>query len=88
MEPAPYLTLEEKVELAKRVHSKLHDAVPETLSSVVGGALAEEGVDILYEVVQNDIVLRSISYQLLDLILLEAFPDLKVELDALHSVED
>ena len=82
------LDLEQKVSLATEVHKQLHGAIPEQVISIVGADLGREGADVLFEVMQNDIVLRSIAYQLLDLILLEAYPELKVDLDALHSVED
>ena len=58
------------------------------MTSVVGDELAEEGAKTLHEMIQNPLVLRSMAYQLLDLLLLEAYPDLNIDLDALHSVED
>ncbi|GMH57490.1 hypothetical protein TrST_g3950 [Triparma strigata] len=87
-EAAPPYTLQEKVELEAAVANGLPALIPDTLTSVVGDELAEEGAKTLHEMIQNPLVLRSMAYQLLDLLLLEAYPDLNIDLDALHSVED
>ena len=88
MTPAPPYTLRERVELAAKVEANLNDLLPETFVSVVGDELASNAAQTLFEMIQNPVILRSIAYQLLDLIFLEIYPDLNIDLDALHSVED
>ncbi|GMH92396.1 hypothetical protein TL16_g12336 [Triparma laevis f. inornata] len=87
-EPAEPYTLKERVELEAAVRNGIPALIPDTFTSVVGDELAEEGAKTLHEMIQNPLVLRSISFQLVDLLLLEAYPDLNIDLDALHSVED
>ena len=88
MVPAPPYTLRDKVELAETVQANLDSLIPDTLTSVVGDELAGNAAQLLFEVFQNPLLLRSISYQLLDLILLEVYEDLTIDLDAMNSVDD
>ena len=88
LEQAEPPTLEEKVTLALELENQLREVVPDVLVNVVGQELAEQGLQTLYDIIQNDLVLKSISYQLVDFMLLELYPELNVELDCLHSIED
>jgi hypothetical protein len=87
-EAAPELTSLEKEELAKKVFESLPKYVPEALSSVVGVDLAGEGINLVFDLLQNETILKSISYQLIDAIILELYPELQIDLDGLHAVED
>jgi len=87
-EAAPELTELEKDALADKVFKTLLRLVPESLTSVVGEDLAGEGVHLLFDLLQNETILKSISYQLVDAIVLELYPELQIDLDGLHAVED
>lgn len=54
----------------------LHKAFPEALTKVLGQELTDDGIDILHEMLQNRLVVRSMSYMLFDLLWLEVFPEI------------
>ena len=39
----------------------------------------DKGIDTLHEIIQNKVVLKTLTYTLLDLLLLELFPEIEDE---------
>ena len=79
--PAPPPTDDERAAQAAVVFVFLRDSAPGALTSIVGVAPAEHAALKVYEFLQNPVLLRSFAYSLLDLIIIEAFPDLQFTLD-------
>jgi hypothetical protein len=73
---APELTLQEKQELMQKSSKLLHQAFPDQLSALLGQENTDNGIDILHEMLQNRVVLKSISYMMIDALLLEVFPEI------------
>lgn len=76
-ESAPKLTPEEQKNLAHRSRAMLHNAFPEQLRTVLGGNLTRDGLDMLHEMLQNRMVVKSMFYMLIDLVWEEVFPEMK-----------
>ncbi len=55
--------------------------MPEQAKVVLGENMVDDGIELLHEMLQNEIVLKTLVYQLMDLLLIEIFPELK---DYLH----
>lgn len=73
---SPPLTIEEKRELMTKSSSLLHEAFPDQLSTILGQENTGEGIDILHEMLQNRVVLKSILYMMMDAVWLEIFPEI------------
>lgn len=58
---------------AKRI---LHSCFPEQLTAILGQELAQDGLDIFHEMLQNRVVVRSMAYMLFDLLWIEVFPEI------------
>lgn len=71
----PDLTEREQSELKINSKKILVRALPLQLKTVLGRH-SDEGLDLLHEMLQNRLVLKSIAYMLLDLVWAEVFPEL------------
>ncbi|GMI56943.1 hypothetical protein ScalyP_jg10439, partial [Parmales sp. scaly parma] len=87
MEPAEELTEQEKKENYLQVKKNLDKIIPELIVNVVGEKMAHEGAGILLELAQNEIIMKSLSFILLDCVILELYPELSIDLDVLNSLE-
>lgn len=72
---APDLSEREQLELKVNSKKILERALPLQLKTVLGRH-SDEGLDLLHEMLQNRLVLKSIAYMLLDLVWAEVFPEL------------
>jgi hypothetical protein len=70
--PTPVDKLEEQ---SRRAKEALHASFPEQLRTVLGQELTKDGIDILHEMLQNKVVMKSVGYMLFDLLWLEVFPE-------------
>eukprot|EP00956_Cyclotella_meneghiniana_P015044 scaffold22813_cov78-Cyclotella_meneghiniana.AAC.9 len=71
----PDLTEREQLELKVNSKRLLERALPLQLKTVLGRH-SDEGLDLLHEMLQNRLVLKSIAYMLLDLVWSQIFPEL------------
>lgn len=71
----PDLTESERMDLKLNSKKMLADVFPLQLRTVLGKH-SNEGLDMLHEMLQNRLVLKSIAYMLLDLVWAEVFPEL------------
>jgi hypothetical protein len=55
----------------------LHQALPDQLSALLGQENTDNEIDILHEMLQNRVALKSISYMMVDVLLLEVFPEIR-----------
>lgn len=84
---APPLTENEIAALKRNSKDKLEKMFPDQLRTVLGTQHTEEGLDMLHEMLQYRIVLKSMAYQLLDLLWLEFFPELKDFVTGVDALE-
>lgn len=71
----PDLTEREQLELKVNSKKILERTLPLQLKAVLGRH-SDEGLDLLHEMLQNRLVLKSIAYMLLDLVWAQIFPEL------------
>ncbi|KAL7541765.1 hypothetical protein ACHAXR_011197 [Thalassiosira sp. AJA248-18] len=71
----PPSTDDEVFELKQNSKKMLEKMFPDQLRTVLGKH-TDEGLDMLHEMLQNRLVLKSMAYMLLDLIWVELFPEL------------
>jgi hypothetical protein len=74
---APPLTEEEEKKLAETSREKLHAGFPEQIRSILGQELTGDGLDMVHEMFQNRLVVKSLFYMLFDLLWIEIFPELR-----------
>ena len=67
---------EELQRLAQEAKQSLPKAFPDQMRSVLGPEIVQGGLDMLHEMLQNRVVLKSMAYMLFDLLWLEVFPEL------------
>ena len=72
----PELSLTEKEELKLKSAKLLHRAFPDQLSALLGQENTDNGIEILHEMLQNRVVLKSIAYMMTDALWLEIFPEI------------
>jgi len=70
------LTRREKLKLKSEAKSVLHKSFPDQLKAVLGHQSTENGLDLLHEMLQNRLVLKSMAYMMIDALLLEIFPEI------------
>jgi hypothetical protein len=75
-ESAPAYSQEKLDALAAESKQVLHDSFPEQVRVILGNELTEDGMDIFHEMLQNRVVVRSMSYMMFDLFWLEVFPEI------------
>jgi Sorting nexin C terminal len=73
---APPSTAEELKKQANEAKEALHSSFPAEVRAILGQDLTRDGMDILFEMLQNRMVLKSMAYMLFDLLWLEVFPEL------------
>jgi hypothetical protein len=74
-ESSPPLTPEQSQELSEKTKDMLMNAFPDQLRSILGAEITEDGLEMLHEMLQNRVVLKSLFYMFVDLLLLEVFPE-------------
>jgi len=72
---APPLTEEEQFDLRQNSKKMLSKVFPDQLRTVLGKH-TDEGLDMLHEMLQNQLVLKSMGYMIMDLVWVELFPEL------------
>ena len=75
-ESSPPLTPEELAEQARKAKEVLHSSFPDAVRAVLGQELTQDGLNVLHEMLQNRAVVKSMFYQLFDLLWLEVFPEI------------
>jgi len=78
----PALTAEEEMYLMEASRQQLHKVFPEQIRAILGRELTRDGLDIVHEMLQNRMVVKSLFYTLFDLLWVEVFPELR---DAIGS---
>ena len=71
----PPLTEEEMDRLKQNSKKMIEKTFPVQLRTVLGKH-TDEGLDMLHEMLQNRLVLKSMAYMILDLVWVELFPEL------------
>jgi Sorting nexin C terminal len=77
MTKAPTPTPEEERKLAEGSKELLHEGFPEQIRSILGRELTKDGMDMLHEMLQNRLVVKSLFYMLFDMLWIEIFPELR-----------
>lgn len=72
---SPQLTPEQSLELSEKAKDLLMNAFPDQLRSILGNEITDDGLEMLHEMLQNRVVLKSLFYMFVDLLLLEVFPE-------------
>ena len=72
----PVQTDEEKEEQREKAADLLRNAFPDQVSTILGQDNTDMGIEILHEMLQNRVVLKSISYMMMDAVWLEIFPEM------------
>ena len=83
---APDFTEEEQLDLKRNSKKILEKMLPDQLKTVLGKH-TEEGLDILHEMLQNRVVLKSMAYMIMDLVWAEIFPELGDFVTGAESLE-
>lgn len=68
-------TCEELKRQAEKAKDLLRQSFPDQLKTILGQELSIDGMDTLHEMMQNRLIVRSMSYMLFDLLWLEVFPE-------------
>ncbi len=84
---APELSIKEKEALMEKSSGLLHQAFPDQLSAILGQENTDIGLDILHEMLQNRVVLKSMSYMMMDALWLELFPEIGDILTCSNSLD-
>lgn len=87
-ESSPASTPEESQELADKVKTLLTSAFPDQVRSVLGSNIADDGVLVLHEMLQNRAVLKSLFYMFFDILWLEIFPEFQDFLTGAEALEN
>lgn len=85
--PAPPLTDQDKLDLKINSKEKLLQVFPEQLKRVLGQEITEEGLDLLHEMLQNRLVVKSLGYMIMDMLWQEIFPELEDILTGISCLE-
>jgi hypothetical protein len=70
------LTRDESEALASTSKILLRESFPDHLTAVLGHEISDNGSDLIHEMLNNRLVLKSMIYMMADTILLEAFPEM------------
>lgn len=73
---SPPMTPEQLIEQMEKCKTALHTNFPDALRTILGQDLTHDGLDILHEMLQNRVVVRSMAYMLFDILWLEVFPEI------------
>lgn len=85
--PRPLLTKEEEDILKEDSQQKLHDFFPEQIRAILGRELTRDGLDMVHEMLQNRLVVKSLFYMLFDLLWIEVFPELRDALPCASALD-
>ena len=55
----------------------MKETFPDQLAAVLGNDITESGLDLIHEMLNNRLVLKSMIYMMADSLLLEAFPEMR-----------
>jgi len=84
---APPLTKEQEEQLESQCREKLLRGFPEQLRSILGTELTRDGLEMLHEMLQNRLVMKSLFYMLFDMLWIEIFPELRDVLTCASSLD-
>lgn len=87
MTPRELLTPEEEQELKEESRKILHQTFPEQLQTILGRELTMDGLDIVHEMLQNRVVVKSLFYMLFDLVWIEIFPEIRDGMDCASALD-
>ena len=87
MKPAPLLTPEEERNLNAKAKAKLYEGFPDQFRKLLGKEMTEEGLDMIHEMLQNKVIVKSLFYMLLDLLWIEVFPELRDTLPCASALD-
>ena len=86
-ESKPPLTPEQQKAAADKSRGLLHAGFPDQLRAVLGQDLTRDGLDVLHEMLQNRMVVKSMFYMLFDLLWQDVFPEIKDVLSCGESLD-
>lgn len=69
------MTEEQIFDLKQKSKKMLENAFPDQLRTVLGKH-TDEGLDMLHEMLQNRLVLKSMAYMIMDFVWVELFPEM------------
>ncbi|KAL3924387.1 MAG: hypothetical protein SGILL_001077 [Bacillariaceae sp.] len=75
--PRPLLTKEEEDALRRESLAKLRAGFPDSFRKILGKELTEEGLDMIHDMLQNRLIVKSMFYMLLDLVWIEILPEMR-----------
>ena len=87
MKAAPLLTPEEERILRDKAKMKLHERFPDQVRKLLGKEMTKEGLDMIHEMLQNKVIVKSLFYMLLDLLWIEVFPELRDTLPCASALD-
>ena len=87
MKPAPLLTPEEEQLLRIKAKAKLQEGFPDQFRKLLGKEMTEEGLNMIHEMLQNKVIVKSLFYMLLDLLWIEVFPELRDTLPCASALD-
>mmetsp|Transcript_14555 Transcript_14555/g.42645 ORF Transcript_14555/g.42645 Transcript_14555/m.42645 type:complete len:165 (+) Transcript_14555:4363-4857(+) len=83
----PDLTEAEKKKQEIEAREILLLALPDQLKTLLGQELAQDGLNLFHEMLQNRIVLKSMAYMIMDEVWLDFFPELSDVLTGTAALE-
>jgi hypothetical protein len=87
MKARPSLTKEEEESLRSKSLVKLHAGFPNRFRKILGKELTKEGLDMIHEMLQNRLVVKSMFYMLFDLVWIEILPELRDSLPCASALD-
>jgi len=87
MKAAQLLSPEEERVLKAKAKAKLHEGFPDQIRKLLGKEMAEEGLNMIHEMLQNKVIVKSLFYMLLDLLWIEVFPELRDTLPCASALD-
>jgi hypothetical protein len=87
MKPSPLLSPEEEHILRVKAKAKLHEGFPDQFRTLFGKEMTEEGLNMIHEMLQNKVIVKSLFYMLLDLLWIEVFPELRDTLPCASALD-
>ena len=76
-ESSPPTSKEELQRQADKSKELLHESFPDAVRAILGQELTRDGMDVLHEMLQNRMVVKSMAYMLFDLLWAEVFPEIR-----------
>lgn len=87
LSPRVPLTEQEEEDLREGSRQKLHESFPEQIRTILGRELTKDGLDMVHEMLQNRVVVKSLFYMLFDLLWIEVFPELRDALPCASALD-